>query len=68
MKTITVKGVGTASATPDYVIISLGITSKSSEYATAVANANSRIQMLQESFYQLKEDLFMSRWLLNKIQ
>ena len=27
-----------------------------------------RIQMLQESFYQLKEDLFMSRWLLNKIQ
>ena len=49
MKTITVKGVGTASATPDYVIISLGITSKSSEYATAVANANSRIQMLQEA-------------------
>lgn len=25
-----------------------------------------RIQMLQESFYQLKEDLFMSRWVIEQ--
>lgn len=60
MKTITVKGVGTASTKPDYITISLNINAKSPEYANAVSNANLRIEMLQKAIGSVgfvKDDL-----------
>lgn len=59
-KTITVKGVGTVSAKPDYIIISMSIVSKDTEYVKAVENATERIELLQEAIVKagfLKEDL-----------
>lgn len=47
MKTITVKGVGTASTPPDLVVISLNISELAKEYAAAVNGANERIEKLQ---------------------
>ncbi len=59
-RTITVKGVGTASAKPDFIVISMNIISKDPEYVKAVANANDRIALLQDAIMKAgfaKEDL-----------
>lgn len=59
-RTITVKGVGTASAKPDFIVISMNIVSKDPEYVKAVANANERIMLLQNAIIKagfVKEDL-----------
>lgn len=47
MRTITVKGVGTASTPPDLVVISLNISEQAREYVAAVNGANARIEKLQ---------------------
>lgn len=47
MRTITVKGVGTASTPPDLVVISLNISEQAREYVAAVNGANERIEKLQ---------------------
>ncbi len=60
MRTITVKGVGTASTPPDYITIFLNITAQSPDYAKAVDLANSRIEILQNALSAVgfaKEDL-----------
>lgn len=59
-RTITVKGVGTVSAKPDYIVISMNIISKDTEYSKAVAAANERIGLLQKAIVNagfVKEDL-----------
>lgn len=59
-RTITVKGVGTASAKPDLIVISMNIISKDPDYVKAVANANERIALLQDAIMKVgfaKEDL-----------
>lgn len=59
-KTITVKGVGTASTKPDLIIITMNIVSKDTEYVKAVSNANERIGLLQNAVISAgfkKEDL-----------
>lgn len=59
-RTITVKGVGTVSAKPDYIVISMNIISKNVEYVKAVENANERIGLLQDAIIKAgfeKEDL-----------
>lgn len=59
-RTITVKGVGTVSAKPDYIVISMNIISKDMEYSKAVAAANERIGLLQKAIVNAgfaKEDL-----------
>lgn len=60
MRTITVKGIGTASAKPDLTVISLNITEKNREYTAAVNGANERIEKLQKAIAAVgftKEDL-----------
>lgn len=60
MRTITVKGVGTASTPPDLTVISLNITEKAREYVDSVNGANERIEKLQAAFAKVgfaKEDL-----------
>ena len=47
MRTITVKGVGTASTPPDLTVISLNINEKAQEYADSINGANGRIEKLQ---------------------
>ncbi len=49
MRTITVKGVGTASTKPDLIVISLDISEKAPEYAVSVNGANERIEKLQKA-------------------
>lgn len=59
-KTITVKGIGTASAKPDLIIIMMNIVSNDKEYVKAVGNANERIGFLQKAVEDAgfkKEDL-----------
>lgn len=59
-RTITVKGVGTVSAKPDYIVISMNIISKDMEYVKAVSAANERIGLLQTAIMKAgfeKEDL-----------
>ncbi|MCM1165606.1 MAG: SIMPL domain-containing protein [Lachnospiraceae bacterium] len=48
-RTITVKGVGTASTKPDQIVISLNISAKAKEYSLSVDNANERIARLQSA-------------------
>ena len=48
-RTITVKGVGSFKAKPDYVVISMNIESKNKDYAKAVENANKRINILEQT-------------------
>lgn len=60
MRTITVKGVGTASTKPDLTVISLNIIEKAPEYTAAVNGANERIEKLQTAIATVgfeKEDL-----------
>lgn len=59
-RTITVKGVGTISAKPDYIVISMNVVSKDKEYVKAVDHANERIKLLQKAVVNAgfeKEDL-----------
>lgn len=59
-RTITVKGIGTASAKPDRIIITMNIISKDTVYVKAVSNANKRIELLQNAVIAAgfaKEDL-----------
>ncbi len=48
-RTITVRGIGTASVKPDYIVISLNIVSKDMDYSKSVENANKRIELLQNA-------------------
>ena len=48
-RTITVKGVGSFKAKPDYVVISMNIEVKDKDYAKAVENANKRINILEQT-------------------
>ena len=60
MRTITVKGVGTASTPPDYITVFLNITAESPEYSAALSRANERIETLQNAVAVVgfkKEDL-----------
>lgn len=60
MKTITVKGVGTASVKPDYITIRLEIVSVDKDYSKSVSGANKRIGTLQNALSKAgyaKEDL-----------
>lgn len=60
MRTITVKGVGTASTKPDLTVISLNIIEKAAEYVNSVNGANERIEKLQAAIATVgfeKEDL-----------
>lgn len=47
MRTITVKGVGTASTPPDLTVISLNIIEKAVEYVDCINGANERIEKLK---------------------
>ena len=48
-RTITVKGIGRASAKPDYVILSMTLESKHQEYETAMNLAADQIQHLNDT-------------------
>lgn len=48
MRTITVKGVGSVSAKPDYITLSLVIESTDKEYDIALQKATKRIHLLQK--------------------
>lgn len=48
-KTITVKGVGTASSKPDFVTVSINLKGEDKDYVAAVEKANSKIIMLQKA-------------------
>ena len=59
-RTITVKGIGTASVKPDFIAVTMNIVSKDKEYVKSVENANKRIEMLQNAVVSsgfAKEDL-----------
>lgn len=59
-RTITVKGVGTASTKPDYVIINFTLISKDKDYTKSVDEANRRIELLKNSIENVRfsvEDL-----------
>ena len=47
MRTITVKGVGSVSARPDYITLSLGIETQEKEYGDAIQKASERINSLE---------------------
>lgn len=60
MRTIIVKGVGTASTPPDLTVISLKIVEKAREYVDSVNGANKRIEKLQTAIVSVgfaKENL-----------
>lgn len=48
-KTITVKGIGNASARPDYVVISMALESTDKEYSKAMEHAAENITLLTET-------------------
>lgn len=52
-KTITVKGIGKASASPDYVILYLGLKAQDKKYDQAMAQAAEQIQHLKDSLFQI---------------
>ena len=52
-KTITVKGIGKASTSPDYVILSLGLKAQDKKYDQAMAQAAEQIQQLKNSLFQI---------------
>lgn len=45
-KTITVKGVGSVSAKPDYIVLSLSVTARAQDYDRSMEDAAARIDML----------------------
>ena len=52
-RTITVKGIGKASAKPDYVVLSMELESKSLDYEKAMQEASEKIEFLNESLMQI---------------
>lgn len=59
-RTITVRGIGTASVKPDFIAVTLNIVSKDKEYSKSVEDANRRIELLQRAVVSsgfAKEDL-----------
>lgn len=59
-KKITVKGVGSVSTKPDYIVIRMTISTKDKSYSKSVDSANKRIQLLQDALGSVgyaKEDL-----------
>ncbi len=48
-RTITVKGIGRASARPDYVVLSMSLESKNMNYDRAMELASQHIQHLTET-------------------
>lgn len=74
-KTITVKGVGTASVKPDYVIISLHLIGDDPDYAKAINKANEKIDKLKTAIKsigfeqdQLKTENFSARSVYKNVQ
>ena len=60
MRTITVKGTGSVSARPDYIILSLNIEALSETYDRAMSEAAERIEKMQGAAVRVgyhKEDL-----------
>ena len=49
MKTITVKGVGNVSVKPDYVVLSMSLETRNHDYETAMREAASRIDHINEN-------------------
>ena len=49
MKTITVKGVGNVSVKPDYIVLSMALETRNRDYETAMREAASRIDQINES-------------------
>ena len=49
MKTITVKGVGNVSVKPDYIVLSMSLETRNRDYETAMREAASRIEHVNES-------------------
>lgn len=45
-RTITVKGVGSVSARPDYIVLSLSVTARAQDYDRSIAEADGRVAML----------------------
>ncbi len=59
-RTITVKGVGTASVKPDFVVLSLSVDAKDREYNSALQKASSKVECLQDAIQAIgyeKSDL-----------
>lgn len=54
MRTITVKGVGSVSAKPDYITLSMAVESTDKEYDIALQKASQRIALLQAAAIQNK--------------
>lgn len=52
-KTITVNGVGTANNKPDYIVITMNLTSNRKSYEEAVNEANRRIELLQSALLKI---------------
>lgn len=52
-RTITVKGVGSVSAKPDYITLSLGIESKEKDYESSMQKAAERIELLEKAVLPL---------------
>ena len=48
-RTIHIKGTGTASATPDYIVITLELTAHHMEYAKAMRVGAQQVEMLREA-------------------
>lgn len=53
MKTITVKGVGSVSVKPDFIVLSLSLESKATEYEAAMKLAATKIADLNKSLEQI---------------
>lgn len=53
MKTITVKGIGNVSVKPDYIVLSLSLTSQDKDYETAMNLAAVKITELNKSLEQI---------------
>lgn len=52
-KTITVKGIGKASAKPDYVVLSMHLESQNMEYEKAMVDARLRVRQLTDTLVEL---------------
>ena len=49
IRTITVKGVGTASVKPDYITLTMTIETQDKSYNKAMLDASKRIEMIQKA-------------------
>lgn len=53
MKTITVKGVGTAKVKPDYIVLSMSLNTTHKDYGTAMDKASEKIELLNKSLEEV---------------